>query len=102
MTANLITTVLQYAFSSIIALEQALPQGGLGATKKEILMNGVSTILKATAIQTGMMAAAGSNVGTNSAIGAIAQAASDFTDQTVKALKAAKAGPFAITAPPTT
>jgi hypothetical protein len=57
-------------------------------------MNGVSTLIKATAIETGLLAASGSNVKTNQTIGAITQAASEFTDSTVTILKGAKAGPF--------
>jgi hypothetical protein len=42
-------SLLQYVLTSVFALEQALPQGGMGVTKKQIVMNGVTTILKAPA-----------------------------------------------------
>jgi hypothetical protein len=82
-------SLLQYVLTSVFALEQALPQGGMGVTKKQIVMNGVTTILKATSIETAALAAAGSNPGTNNVIASISSAASDFVDATVKAMNAA-------------
>lgn len=94
---NVLTTVLGYALSSVFALERSMPAGGLGKTKKEILMNGVETILKATVLETGTLAAGGSNVGTNTAIKTITEAVSGFVDATVDSLKKSKV--FAPAAP---
>lgn len=80
--------ILDYAVTSIFSLEKSLPQGGFGSTKKEILLNGVQTILKATATETGLLAQAGSNAGTNTEINSIVSLVSGFTDATVARLKA--------------
>jgi hypothetical protein len=83
-------SILNYALTSIFALEQAFPQSGLGSTKKSIIMNGVETLVKATAIETATLAAQGSNVGTNTAISTISTAVSQFVDATVAALNKSK------------
>ncbi len=78
--------LLGYALTSIFALEQSMPLGGMGSTKKEIVMNGVQTLLKATIAETSTLAGAGSNVGTNREIGAMTEAVSGFIDSTVHSL----------------
>ena len=81
-----ITSIFSYALTMIVALEGALPQAGIGTTKKQIVLNGIETALKATSTVT---AAIG-----QPEIAALTTLAGSFIDQTVNALKAAKAGPF--------
>jgi hypothetical protein len=86
-----IITILQYALTSIFALEQSLPQSGFGSTKKQIILSGVETLTKATALESATLAQAGSNPGTNTAISQISALAGEFVDKTVAALNASKA-----------
>lgn len=87
-TLSLIGSMLATAFNLIITLEQALPIPGLGATKKQIALSVVTTSLQAA---TGIENATG-----HPEIAAMTSLASSFIDQTVATLKAAKAGPFAV------
>lgn len=91
--------ILDYAVTSIFSLEKSLPQGGFGPTKKEILLTGVQTLLKATANETGLLAQAGSNVGTNTEINSIVSLTSGFVDATVARLKQSGAFKSATPAP---
>lgn len=67
---------LNYAVTGIIALEQVIPQGGFGSTKKEIILNGITAA-----------AQAGGIIGTTLGKGEIS-AISAFIDMTVKSLNA--------------
>jgi hypothetical protein len=87
-----LSTILGYVITSIFALEQSLPAKGFGTTKKQIIMNGIETLLKATSIETGTLASAGSNTGTNTAISNVSALAGSFIDSTVAALN--KSGAF--------
>lgn len=94
-----IASLLTYVVTSVYALEQALPQSGMGATKKSMILSGVQTLIKATAIEAGTLAAMGSNASTNNQISAVSALASDFIDQTVALLnkhKALSTGPVPI------
>jgi hypothetical protein len=82
--------ILNYTLTSIFALEQAIPQSGFGSTKKQIILNGVEALVKATATETAVLAAQGSNVATNTVISGISSAVSQFIDSTVAALNKAK------------
>ena len=87
---NVFTSVLGYVVTSIFALEQAMPQSGLGTTKKQIVLNGVETLLKATTLETATLTGAGSNVATNAVIGEVSKLAGGFIDSTVTELNQAK------------
>lgn len=84
---SLFSDVLGYSLSAIFSLESAIPEPGVGTTKKQIVLSGVDAILKASAF--GMNATGHKNIGT------ILLATGAFIDSTVCELKKAKVGPFA-------
>lgn len=47
---NRIFSIFNYVITAMVALEQALPQTGLGSTKKAIILNSIDTAAKAGAI----------------------------------------------------
>lgn len=83
--------ILAYSLTMLVAVEQAIPQAGLGATKKQVVLNGIETALKATS--------AVSAAGDQPEIAAMTGLASAFIDETVALLTRAKAGPFAAKLP---
>lgn len=46
---NRVFGIFSYVITAVVALEQALPQTGLGSTKKAIILNGIDTVAKAGA-----------------------------------------------------
>jgi len=86
MTLDKIGHVLAYSLTMIVALEQSLPQSGLGQTKKQIALNGIETALKATAATSAAFA--------QQELAQVTGMASTFIDQTVALLNKVKAGPF--------
>ena len=81
-----IGTVLADALKVAFVLEQAMPQGGLGTTKKQIVLNSVEVGLQAAS---GISSALG-----NQQVSSITGIAGAFLDQTIALLNAAKAAPF--------
>lgn len=91
---TLITAILQLAITGIVAVENALPQKGVGATKKQIVMAGVEA-----AAGIGLQVLGGTSL-TGSAeqtaqLNQTMQTASSFIDKTVGLLNQGRIGAFA-------
>lgn len=78
--------VLAMALTMAVAIEQALPQAGLGATKKQIVLNSIETGLKATSSASAALG--------QSDISLYSGLASAFLDTTIALLNKAGIGPF--------
>lgn len=83
---SLFADILNYSLLAIFSLESAIPQPGVGATKKEVVLSGVESIVKASST--------GATTTGHADVGAIVTAAGGFINATVAILKAAKIGPF--------
>jgi hypothetical protein len=73
-----LSKILSLALTLIIAAEQAIPQSGLGNTKKQIVLNGVQAVLAATSATAKVLG--------KEDVSTITSLASGFIDSTVSLL----------------